>query len=265
MKKVLAGLVVAAVPMLAVFGFGDLVFDPTNELHFLKQIEQQVTQIEQAVTQVRRTEDILAHHRYQAIFIPDKSRWATITPPWGEMSATDTYGNNGGFLGAVNYGSNAFGGYSRVVERLGVYGQVARIPGAGRVMQRYSQIELAIGAVQRAIQAMGTYRGAAPLRQAVYSDLQSRILSEEPANNTQIAVLNQGVTAQHLTLQSHEATNDLLVAMLEQQTTDAAMRQQAVIERTNTDIEFADGAAATVAKHTSGTTEALRAIRFPAY
>jgi hypothetical protein len=227
-----------------------------------------ITKLKDDLTELQTLGDTLKLHQTQALPLIGKSLFETQLPVWSETYSANESGTIGEWLAVTNHGGNPQDVLRRVVETLGMYGPaINALPpeSRARAMQRYGQIELAGAAANRALHAMGVYRAQAAQRAAAILQLQQRILSGNDRDNTQIAVLNAIAAAQHLALKNSEATNDLLIASLEQATVRSALVQQTAAERINVDIEFHKNASAELARHMTGTTQALRNIQFPQY
>src|SRR5947209_4928245 len=80
------------VPAFAVFGIGDLVFDPSA----YGQLVDQLTQLQQQYTQLVKTYTMITNQYNQMVtnarWIASKARWRAMLTPWTHPAATNTYG-----------------------------------------------------------------------------------------------------------------------------------------------------------------------------
>src|SRR5881296_447231 len=90
----------------AIFGLGDIVFDPSNyaeAIQQLLQMEQQYAQLVQTYQMVRSQYD---HLVWMAKRVPVNmaARYKAASTPWRTSSAANTYGTAGGWIGGINTG-----------------------------------------------------------------------------------------------------------------------------------------------------------------
>src|SRR5689334_6250544 len=111
-------------PAFAVFGIGDIVFDPSA----YGELVEQLTQLEQQYSQLVKTYTMVTNQYNQMVsnakWIVSKARWRAMLTPWTHPTATNTYGTTGGWIGAVNNGFAALAGYNQAVTRLNSYSSV---------------------------------------------------------------------------------------------------------------------------------------------
>src|SRR6266581_8102664 len=91
------GFAILAQPAFAIFGFGDIVFDPSNyaeAIQQLLQMEQQYAQLVQTYQTVRSQYD---HLVWMAKRVPVNmaARYKAVSTPWRTSSAANTYGTAG--------------------------------------------------------------------------------------------------------------------------------------------------------------------------
>src|SRR3954467_8202413 len=122
MKKKLAIAVVSmaltSIPAFAVFGIGDIVFDPTS----YGQLVEQLTQLEQQYAQLVKTYTMVTNQYNQMVtnakWIVSKARWRAMLTPGTHRPAPNAYGTTGGWIGAVNSGAASVAGYTQAVTKL---------------------------------------------------------------------------------------------------------------------------------------------------
>ena len=116
-KKIAVFAVIAAVcvaPALAIFGLGDIVFDPTN----FEEAAQQLLQLEQQYAQLVQTYQMVRSQYEQMIWMGQQVpvnmalRYRALATPWQTSSATNTYGTTAGWVGGINTGVGVSAGYA---------------------------------------------------------------------------------------------------------------------------------------------------------
>src|SRR5438309_7572886 len=124
MKRILKLFAIAFVvttlarPTFAIFGFGDIVFDPSNyaeAIQQLLQMEQQYAQLVQTYQMVRSQYD---HLVWMAKRVPVNmtARYKAISTPWRTSSAGNSYGNTGGWTRGINTGVEVASGYAEATQ-----------------------------------------------------------------------------------------------------------------------------------------------------
>jgi hypothetical protein len=116
--------VTLAVPVFAIFGLGDIVFDPSNfeeAVQQLLEMEQQYAQLVQTYQMIRRQYDQMV---WMAKRVPVNmaARYRAIATPWRTSSATNTYGTTADWVTGMNTGLGTAGGDSTAAQPLGSYG-----------------------------------------------------------------------------------------------------------------------------------------------
>ncbi len=230
-------------PVFAIFGFGDIVFDPS----VFAQAVQQVVRLEQQYVQLVQTYQMIQnqyeHLRWMAKRVPVDmaARYRAIPTPWRGSSASNTYGTTEAWTSGINTGGDVAAAYASAVERLGAYGEAfSHIPAdqQARIKTDYATVELAYGASLAAIETIGRLRANTPSVEASIQNLESDSLSDDPDMNTEVAVLNKMNAASVMQVRSVQDTNKLLVALAEQQLIDAKRLRDAEARAINHDIRF---------------------------
>ena len=97
----------------AIFGFGDIVFDPSN---FAEAVEQ-VVRLEQQYAQLVQTYQMIRNQYEQAKWMAKRvpvdmiRRYRAAATPWNNSSATNTYGTTAGWMNGINKGLDVSEGY----------------------------------------------------------------------------------------------------------------------------------------------------------
>lgn len=257
-----------AVPALAIFGIGDIVFDPSN----LEEAVQQLATLEQQYVQLVQTYNTIQSQYQQMIWMAQRvpvdmvARYRALTTPWTLPSATNTYGTTGGWMMAVDSGLDASNGYSLATETLRAYGPAfGNIPGdqQDRIKTNYATVELTDGANLAAIQTLGQLRSNAPGVETAIQNLESDSLSADPDMNTELAVLNKINAADIINVRNTQDANKLLVALTEQQILQAKRDRDAEARAFNQHIQFMSEGQAAMASQAANASSAMLAWRMP--
>jgi len=255
-------------PALGIFGFGDIVFDPTNfgkAVEQLIEMQRQYAQLVQTYQTLRRQYD---HLVWMAKRVPVNmaSRYRAVAAPWRGSSAGNAYGTTAGWIASINSGAAVEAGYAQATERLAAYGAaLARIPAGQieRVKTSYATVELTDGANLHGIETIGRLRASAAHDEAVLRNLEDDSLSADPNMNTEIAVLNKINAAGLFTLRNAQSANQLLVALAEGQIIEAKRTRDAEARTINTHVRFIAEGKAAMAAQARDASAALRAWRMP--
>ena len=257
-----------ACPAFAIFGIGDIVFDPSNyaeAIQQLLQMEQQYAQLVQTYHTVRSQYD---HLVWMAKRVPVNmaARYRAASTPWRTSSAANTYGTAGGWIGGINTGVDVASGYSEATQTLANYGAaLGNIPAdqLQRVKSNYATVELTDGANLQAMETIGSLRANTPWVERAIQGLEEDSLSPEPDMNTEIAVLNKINAANLIAIRNSQDANKLLVALTEEQIIQAKRTRDAEAQAINNHIRFVAEGKAVMAAQAAGASDAMRAWRMP--
>src|SRR5213593_3428418 len=183
-------------PVFAIFGFGDIVFDPSVFAQAVQQVvrlEQQYIQLVQTYQMVRNQYE---HLKWMAQRVPVDmaARYRAAITPWQGSSAANTYGTTDAWTSGINTGVDASASYAAAVQHLGTYGEAfGNIPAdqQTRIRTDHATVELTDGANISAIETIGRLRANAHAVEAAIQNLETDSLSSDPDMNTEIAVLNK--------------------------------------------------------------------------
>jgi type IV secretion system protein TrbJ len=259
---------VVAAPALAIFGLGDLVFDPTN----FEEAVQELLQLEQQYAQLVQTYHLIQNEYQQMLWMAQPVpvnmilRYRALSTPWTPSSATNTYGTTAAWQAAINSGQSVSGGYSAATEPLQTYGSaLGNIPAdqLARLQKDYGTVELTDGASQAAIQLLGELRASAPAVETAIQNLENDSLSSDPDMNTEIAVLNKINAAHLVNVRNTQDTNKLLAAVAERQIVEAKRERDAEARAFNEHIQFMSQGQAVLAAQSANASAAMLAWRMP--
>jgi hypothetical protein len=272
-RKILIGLLLVGLSVgtaSAQFGFGGIVYDPTNYANALlryAELQQQLVQLRNSYAQLV-TEYNLALQMSKALQnMP--ARYLAQFSQWRNSLAQNTYGNTGGWIAGINSGllSSVNPGYQQATTLLLPY-NASQLSGMNadelsRVQSQYATVELADGANTTAMATIGSIRGNAQDIQTRIGNLEQDSLSSDPDLNTEVSVLNKINAAGVLTLRTLQDSNKLLASMLEEQTIRAKQQRETTANTINTDIERQASISANLAQVTGTLTDSLQNFRMP--
>jgi conjugal transfer/entry exclusion protein len=260
--------VALAAPTEAFLGFGDVVFDPS----VYSQAVEQVIRLEQQYAQLVQSYQVLRGQYTQLIWnaqhvpVDMSAKYRAIATPWSRVNATNTYGTTDGWVQAVTGGQNVASDYARSVEPLQEYGDgLAAVPAdqLTHVKAAYGHVELVDGAERASLETIGRLRANAPTVQTAIQGLEEDSLSAAPEMNTEIAVLNKINAAGLIAIRSSQDTNQLLVALAEQQALQAKRQRDAEARAINQHVRFLSDGKAALSAQAAGASEAMLAWRMP--
>ena len=261
-------LLTLVIPAFAIFGIGDVVFDPTNYAEAIQQLVQLEQQYSQLVKTYQTVTSQYEHMLRMARQVPVNmvTRYRALATPWTQSTATNTYGTTAPWLRGINTGLDAVSGYSAAIQKLATYGQaMGKIPAdqQDRIKSDYATVELTDGANLAAIKTIGQLRGNAAAAESAIQNLELDSLSSDPNMNTEIAVLNKINAANIISLRNAQDANKLLVALAEAQVIDAKSKRDAEAAAINNHIQFVAEGQAAMAAQTNGASDAMRKFRMP--
>ncbi|MBZ5700435.1 MAG: hypothetical protein LAN84_01160 [Acidobacteriia bacterium] len=272
-QKVLAVLLVltlCAGTVSAQFGFGGIVYDPTNYHNALLryfQLQQQLIQLRNSYTQLVSQYNLAVRMARNIQNMP--SRYRALFSQWRNTAAQDIYSNTGTWVTGINSGQfpTITTGYQRATTQLLQYNPTAL---AGmtpeeleRVKSQYASVELSDGANTTAMATIGSIRGNAQTIESRITNLEQDSLSGDPNLNTEVSVLNKINAANVLTLRTVQDSNKLLASLLEQQTILAKQQREATTNAINAEIARRASLAGNMAQVTSTLTDSLQRFRMP--
>jgi hypothetical protein len=248
--------------------FGGIVYDPTNYSNALlryTQLQQHLLQLQKTYTQVVSAYNLALQMSRNLHNMP--ARYRAQFSNWRNVTASDTYGNTGGWISGANSGQAVLDGYQRSTTQLGLYDQTALSGMAddelSRVKSQYASVELADGANANALMTIGAIRGNAAALETQVNNLERDSLSDDADLNTEVEVLNKINATNVLTLRSIQDSNKLLASLLEQQTIAAKQQREATTNAINTDISRRASLTSNIAQVTGTLTTSLQNFRMP--
>ena len=252
----------------AIFGIGDVVFDPSNYAESVKQLIQMEQQYAQLVQSYRMLRSQYEHLVWMAKRVPVNmtARYRVAPTPWQAFGAGDRSGKTAGWVMAVNKGLSVSAGYFEATERLIESAAASsRLPSEQRrhLREGYGTVELTDGANVNALETVGRLRANSAAVETALQRLEDDSLSPEPDMNTQIAVLNKINAANLMSVRTAQDANKLLVALAEQEVLKAKRTRDAESRGINQQMQFVAEGKAILTAQAAGASQAMRAWRMP--
>jgi len=261
-----ATLLAGSIPALAIFGFGDIVFDPSSYGELVSQLAQMEKQYSELVSTYQMVTNQYNQMVRNAKMITSKARWKAVLSPWAFPSATNTYGSTDGWVSAVNSGARALNGYLQAVTRLQTYSPVWSSLNASQqdfIARNYATVELSDGITVNSLNQLGQIRGHASTVETAIDTLENDSLSDDPDANTEVGVLNKINASGIIADRNSQDTNKLLASLLDHQMIEAKSRRDSEVQSINNDIALQQNAPAIDAQHLTGATAVLTSYRLP--
>lgn len=273
-RKIVVAAILAAlllpIALNAQFGFGGIVYDPTNYANALlryNQLVQQLAQLRQTYQQVLNQYNLALQMSRNLENMP--ARYRAEFSSWRSFTADDLYGNTAGWVGAVNGAGpqSVSPAYQQATIPLLSYSQAdlnAINPTDARNLESaYASLELTDGANVSALTTVGTIRANAQLVQQQIANLEQDSLSSDPTLNTEVTVLNKINASNVLTLRTLQDANNLRLASLEQQILQAKQQRDTDAANLNFAIQMQQQATQSLAPFNANLTQSLTNYRLP--
>ncbi len=254
----------------AQFGFGGIVYDPTNYANAVlryKQLIQQLAQLRQTYQQVLNQYNLALQMSRNLQNMP--ARYRATFSQWRTFTASDLYGNTRGWVGAAN-GTGAqtvSPAYQQATIPLLAYSQAdlnAINPADARNLKSvYASLQLSDGANVSALTTVGNVRANAQTVQQQIANLEQDSLSSDPGLNTEVGVLNKINASNVLTLRTLQDSNNLRVAALEQQVLQAKQQRDTDAANLNFAIQMRQQGTQNLVPFNNNLTQSIGAYRLP--
>lgn len=258
---VLLALLLIACPALAIFGIGDIVYDPISYANAVVMLGELVKSYEQLKAQLE-----LQIAMAKTVPVDMVQRYRTMGATWyGLQLPYDRFGNLSGWLQAVNQGGSASAAYSKASVELRAYGTKFTNLAAdeqAKTQSQYSSVELVDASNVHGMETIGMLRANASTVDRSIQALETDSLSSDPTMNTQIAVLNKINAASIANLRSTRDANRALLSVLEQQVIESKQKRDAQVSEVNTQILRLEKGDEAKAEHTKTLGESIRNFRW---
>lgn len=267
-RLLLSILLLALAPMAhAQFGSG-IVYDPTQSVHAIQQIEQG-SQLYTTAVATRNQIVSMYNLAYQMSQMPQNlaARYHADWSQWTSLQATlNTYGNTAALVNALNYGTlvHAQQGYQSAYVQAqsypsGAYSQLDTRTQA-TIANQYATSELAQTATTNTLATLGTIRSDSESFATQLAHLESDTFSTDPSQQTEAALLGKINSATLLQIHSQQDTNQLLMAEIQQQLIAQKQRIDAQNRALNNAIYFEQNFSHTIENVNSGVSDSIHAI-----
>lgn len=191
-KWIVAGVLVlgTATPSFALFGLGDIVFDPTSYASL-------VSQLSQMETQYNMLKSNLEHFSL-------KSQWQTALNQMEHVNVANQFGETNGMTLALNTNSPTAASTawqsSTVPVNSSATAYLASQPSNSAGQSQLAMIEASDAASPDCLNAVGSYRAARDANQSSQQSLQGFQLDDDDGTNTEVQQLNllNASQSQHL-------------------------------------------------------------------
>ena len=175
-----AALLLTATPSFALFGLGDIVFDPTSYGNLVSQL----TTME---TQYRMLKNNIEHFSF-------KQQWQTAFNTMKQANVRDLFGETNGMTTALNTNSPAASATAWTAATVPVNGTTttylaAETPGSAQLSE-LAMIEASDSVSPDCLTAIGQYRAARAQNTAANNSLTSEQLDGSTATNSEVEQLN---------------------------------------------------------------------------
>jgi len=181
-KWLIAGglLLATATPSFALFGFGDIVFDPSSYAELL-------TQSATAYNQLKTIENNITHFSFKGI-------WTTSLNQMEHANVKNLFGETDGVADALNTGSHAaadlaWSNATTAVDSTGV-AYIAKLAPASPQRSQLAMIEMSDSVSPDCMNAVGAYRSARAANLNAETDLQQQQLDASNSTNSEVEQLN---------------------------------------------------------------------------
>ncbi len=254
----------------AQFGFGGIVYDPTNYANAVlrySQLVQQLAQLRQTYQQVLNQYNLALQMSRNLQNMP--ARYRATFSQWRTFTASDLYGNTRGWVGSAN-GSGpqtVSPAYQQATIPLLAYSQAdlnAINPADARNLKSvYASLQLSDGANVSALTTVGNVRANAQTVQQQIANLEQDSLSSDAGLNTEVGVLNKINASNVLTLRTLQDSNNLRVAALEQQVLQAKQQRDTDAANLNFAIQMRQQGTQNLVPFNNNLTQSIGAYRLP--
>jgi hypothetical protein len=231
-----------------------------------KQLQQMYTTANQTRDQIIQAYN-LAHYMSR---MPQNlaQRYKSQFAMWTNLSAPNTYGNTSAWVNALNTGLSqlSLAGYSAAVVQVNPFPQ----SGFGQldantqatIQNQYATSDLAQGMTTGALTTLGQVRSHSESLTQQITNLEADSYSNDPTQQSEMAVLAKVNAANLIQLHSQQDTNQLLSAGIQQQMVAQKQTIDAQNRTMNQAIYFLQNFSGTMQKINNGVSQSIQNISF---
>jgi hypothetical protein len=260
-----SALCLAAVPSYAQWP----VFDASNFAEAVNEFEQ----LQQMYTTANQTRDQiiqaynLAHYMSQ---MPQDmyQRYKAQFALWTNLNAPNRYGNTSAWIAALNTGipQQSSAGYAAAIVQVNPYpasgfGQLDPATQA-TIENQYATSDLAQGTTTSALTTLGQVRFHSESLNQQITNLEADSYSNDPTEQSEMAVLGKVNAANLIQLHSQQDTNQLLAAGIQQQMVAQKQAIDAQNRTINQAIYFQQNFPSTMQRINNGVSQSIQSISF---
>jgi hypothetical protein len=253
----------------AQFG-GGVVYDPSNYHNALLryyQLQKHLVELQKTVSTV--TSQLNLAMQMARSVQNMEARYRAVFSQWRHFSASNLYGNTGGWVGAVNGAGpqSVSPAYQQAIVPFLTYNQtfLNAINPADALHLRSvaASMQLADGANISALTTVGNIRGNAQALQLQIANLEQDSFSPDKDLNSEVSVLNKINASNVLTLRTLQDANNLQVAALEQQILQAKQQRDNDAANLNFTTQMRQQATQNLAPFNNNLSQSLASYRLP--
>lgn len=231
-----------------------------------KQLQQMYTTANQTRDQIIQSYN-LAHYMSQ---MPQNlyQRYKAQFALWTNLNAPNTYGNTGSWVSALNYGTlqQSLAGYTAAVVQPSPYpqSQFGQLDAATQatIQNQYATSDLSQGMTTSGLTTLGQIRYHSESLNQQISNLESDSYSDDPTQQSEMAVLGKINSANMIQLHSQQDTNQLLAAGIQQQMIAQKQAIDSQNRNINQAISFQQNFPGTMQKINNGASQSIQSISF---
>jgi type IV secretion system protein TrbJ len=219
-----AVLLLTATPSFAIFGFGDIVFDPTSYANL-------VSQATTALNQLKTIENNVTHFSF-------KQQWQTALNTLKNANVKNMFGETNGMSTALNTNSPNTSSTAWTAATVSLDSNLATYlqgmpPGSARLSQ-LAMIEASDSVSPDCLTAIGQYRSARSQNAAATSSLAAEQIDGSDATNSEVEQLNLLNAAEAQKMSEMQSQGVLQACLASQMTISNMQLRNAAVQDLNT-------------------------------
>ena len=233
-RWIFAGAVVlgTATPSFALFGLGDIVFDPTNYAQMVTQVRTMYSMLTTATNQYNTIKSSVQNFSVKTIWQTELTKIKAVTVP-------NTYGETNGLSSALNLNSQVAALMAWTNSKIGLAPEATtslrtQPVGNSAQLSQLALVEASDAASPDCINAVGSYRAARQAAQTAEQNLQNEQFDGTTATNSEVEQLNLLNAAQAQQLNEQQTQGVLHACLAEQMTIQNMQQRNAAAQDLNT-------------------------------
>jgi hypothetical protein len=212
------------------------VFDIDVFIKVGKELEQALQTYDLLVRTYETTQNTFLVLRNAAQMITGKYGWQYVVAPLTYPTSANAFGSSGGWMSSLNNGLATTIGYELAAMRYSnpyaIYNFLSA-QGQSDFAAHHATIELSEGTSQQTMAITGGVRARVLAQNSALNTLESSALADDPANNTEVGVLNTISGAALASAKTAQDTNNLLAAIADIQTVEMKRRRDELVQAIN--------------------------------